>query len=435
MKREFKVGLFLGIVILIVAALIFILGDLSVLFRRGGYVINASFDSSAGLEKKARVRLAGVKVGTVEEILLKNYRAEVQMRIDSNVRIQTDAEATLASLGLLGEKYVEIHPGTADTFCEAGDTIYGLASVGFDQIGTMLGEVGEDIKDVGAVLMDMIGSEAAPGNLKDTLVRISSVASELQALIGDNKENVDRTISQSAETLGTIERKFEDVASGVSDLISQVSGNIGERNQDLKENLDKLKDLFNELEKSIKVLQAALEKINEGKGSLGRLIQDDELYEKTEKAIDSVQKMVDPVSSFKVDGGLRSEYYADSSLVKNSLTFNLRPDSIKFIRTQIIHDPWKDRFTYSLQGGLNWGAFSARAGILESTFGFGIDLRGMKDRMVFSIEGWDFNRIKSPRFRMWARYSPTKYFYLLVGLDDFSLSSGRQMYFGLGLGL
>jgi phospholipid/cholesterol/gamma-HCH transport system substrate-binding protein len=435
MKKEFKIGLFLGIAILIAMALVFILGDLSSLFQKGGYVVYASFDSSAGLEEKALVRLAGVKVGKVEAILLKDYRAEVQMRINSNVSIQTDAEATLASLGLLGEKYVEIHPGKAGTFCGPGDTISGQATVGFDQIGGMLGEVAEDIKGVGTVLTDMIGNDAAPGNLRDTLLRISSVASELQEMIGDNRDNVERTIDRSAQTLGTIETKFEEVASGVSDLITQVTSNVGERNLDLKENLDKLKELFDNLEESIQILQKTLEKINEGKGSLGRLIQDEDLYEKTEKAIDSVQRMVGPVSSFKVDGGLRTEYYSSSSLVKSSLILNLRPDTKKFVQTQIIHDPWKDQFTYSLLGGMNWGAFSARAGVLESTFGFGLDLRGMKDRMVFSLEGWDFNRLASPRFRMSARYSPTKYLYLLVGLDDFALATSRQMYFGLGLGL
>lgn len=435
MKKEFKIGLFLGVAILIMAALIFVLGDLSALFQKGGYIVYASFDSSAGLEKKALVRLAGVRVGKVEDIVLKDYRAEVQMRIDSDVRIQTDAEATLASLGLLGEKYVEIQPGTSDTYCGPGDTILGLAAVGFDQLGGMLGDVGEDIKGVGAVLKDMIGSEAAPGNLRDTLLRISSVAAELQEMIGDNRDNVNRTINRSSETLGTIQSKFEEVASGVSDLIAQIGNNIGERNQDLKENLDKLKELFDDLEDSIKVLQKALEKINEGKGSLGRLIQDEDLYEKTEKAIDSVQRMVGPVSSFKVDGGLRTEYYSSSSLVKNYLTLNFRPDTKKFVQTQILHDPWKDQFAYSLLGGLNWGAFSARAGVLESTFGFGMDLRGMRGRMIFSLEGWDFNRLHSPRFRMSARYSPTKYIYFVVGLDDFALSSNRQMFFGLGLGL
>lgn len=435
MKREFKIGLFLGVIMLIAAALIFILGDLSVLFQKGGYILYARFDSSAGLEKKALVRLAGVKVGSVEDILLRNYRAEVQMRIDSDVRIQTDAKASLASLGLLGEKYVEIYPGTGSTFCEPGDTISGITMVGFDQIGSMLQDVGEDIGGVTTLLKDMIGSKESPGNLRETLVRISSVASELQEMIGDNRANIERTIHQSAETLGTIESKFGEVASGVSDLVSRVSGDIGDRNEDLRNSLNKLKELFSELEKSIAILQTTLEKINEGKGSLGRLIQDEDLYEKTEEAINSVQRMVGPVSSFKVDGGLRTEYYSASSLVKNSLTFNLRPDPGKYIQTQIIHDPWKDRFTYSLMGGLNWGAFSARAGVLESTFGFGVDIKGLRDRMIFSVEGWDFNRSRSPRFRMWTRYSPTKYVYFLVGMDDFALASERQVFFGLGLGL
>jgi len=435
MKKEFKIGLFLGMIFLIAAVFIFVAGDLSLFFKEKGYILKARFNSSSGLEKKALVRLAGVEIGFVEDILLREYRAEVQMRIDPSVQIQTDAEAALASFGLLGEKYVEIHPGKADTFCQPGDIITGLDSVGFDQIGNMLGEVGEDIKGVGSVLKEMIGSEEAPGNLRGTLGRISALAAELEEMVAANRKNISVTIEQSARTVGTIEEKFSEVASGMNDLIGQLSGSVGERNEDLKKNLEKLSKLFADLEESVKLLQKSLEKINTGKGSLGKLIQDDSLYNKTAEAIDSVQRMVGPVSSFRVDGNLRAEYYGSSKFVKNSFTLNLRPDPEKYIQMQIIHDPWKDKFTYSILGGLNWGAISARAGVLESTFGFGIDLKGMKDKMVFTFESWDFNRLKSPRFRMWARYSPTKYFFFLLGLDDFTLSQNRQLFFGIGLGL
>lgn len=435
MKKEFKIGLFLGVVFLVLAVFIFVVGDLGLVFQRKGYLLYARFDTSAGLEKKALVRLAGVKVGYVENILLKDYKAEVQMRIDPDVRIKADSEAALASLGLLGEKYVEIRPGRAGLFCNPGDVINGLPSVGFDQIGGMLGDVGKEIQDVGIVLKDMIGSAEAPGNLRNTLGRISSLAEEMQILVEENRKDVGRTIQQSARAVGSIEEKFSEVATGMNDLISQLSGSLGERNQDLKTNFEKLGQLFSDLEKSINLLQDALKKINQGEGSLGKLIQDDELYTKTTEAIHSVQRMVGPVSSFKVDGNLRSEYYGVSEFVKNSFTLNLRPDQGKFIQTQIIHDPWKDKFTYSLLGGLRWGAISARAGVLESSFGFGIDLRGMKDKMVFSIESMDFNRLHSPRFRMWARYSPTKYLFFLVGMDDFTLARSRQLFFGLGLGL
>lgn len=435
MKKEFKIGLFLGTIFLVLAVFIFVVGDLSIMFQKKGYLLYARFDSSAGLEKKALVRLAGVKVGFVENILLNDYRAEVQMRIDPDVRIRSDSEAALASLGLLGEKYVEIRPGKAGLFCSPGDAIDGLSSVGFDQIGGMLSDVGAEIQDVGMVLKEMIGSEEAPGNLRNTLGRISSLAEEMRHMVEENREDVGRTIQQSAQAVGGIEEKFSEVASGMNDLIEQLSGSLGERNQDLKNNFEKLSRLFSDLEESIQLLQKALEKINQGEGSLGKLIQDDELYTKTAEAINSVQRMVGPVSSFKVDGNLRTEYYGVSEFVKNSFTLNLRPDQGKFIQMQIIHDPWKDKFTYSLMGGLKWGAISARAGVLESSFGFGIDLKGMKDRMVFSIESMDFNRYKSPRFRMWARYSPTKYLFFLVGLDDFTLSRGRQLFFGLGLGL
>jgi len=81
MKRELKIGLFLAGVFLILGLIIFIVGDMSRWFRRGGYELDTSFSSAAGLEKQAAVRLAGVKIGYVGDIRLVNRRAEVVMSI------------------------------------------------------------------------------------------------------------------------------------------------------------------------------------------------------------------------------------------------------------------------------------------------------------------------------------------------------------------
>jgi len=51
------------------------------------------------------------------------------------------------------------------------------------------------------------------------------------------------------------------------------------------------------------------------------------------------------------------------------------------------------------------------------------------------LEGFDFNRPDSPHYRVFSRFSPLKYLYLVAGLDDFSLASRREFFFGLGLEL
>ena len=68
MKREIKIGIFMTIAIFILSLFIFIVGDISVLFKKKGYPLFVNFDSVAGLEKRAVVRMAGVKVGFVKKI-------------------------------------------------------------------------------------------------------------------------------------------------------------------------------------------------------------------------------------------------------------------------------------------------------------------------------------------------------------------------------
>jgi hypothetical protein len=79
--------------------------------------------------------------------------------------------------------------------------------------------------------------------------------------------------------------------------------------------------------------------------------------------------------------------------------------------------------------------FAPRGGIIESKFGAGLDYYALKDKLVLSIEGLDFNRAKSPLFRTYARFYAQKNVYVILGLEDFTLSAKREVFFGLGLGL
>jgi phospholipid/cholesterol/gamma-HCH transport system substrate-binding protein len=78
--------------------------------EKRGYTLVAVFDSVAGLDAKAAARMAGVKIGTVEKVGLEDSRAKVTIRIYPEVKIQRGTKAMVKTLGLLGEKYVELVP-------------------------------------------------------------------------------------------------------------------------------------------------------------------------------------------------------------------------------------------------------------------------------------------------------------------------------------
>src|SRR5512134_63053 len=110
MSREAKVGIFVLLGILFLTYFTFRVSKWGGI-ARGGYDLTVEFDSAAGLEPKADVKMAGVPIGKVEQLKLEGTRARLVLRIEEGVSIPGDSAASIQSQGLLGEKYVEILPG------------------------------------------------------------------------------------------------------------------------------------------------------------------------------------------------------------------------------------------------------------------------------------------------------------------------------------
>lgn len=98
---------------------------------RDGYDVTAYFTNVAGLTDRARVTLAGVNIGYIEdiEIVPGTMKARVHMKIQKDVNyLADDSSAVIQTAGVLGEKYVAIYPGSADAVLEAGSEIYDTQS-------------------------------------------------------------------------------------------------------------------------------------------------------------------------------------------------------------------------------------------------------------------------------------------------------------------
>ena len=79
----------------------------------GSYPLTASFRSLEGVNVGTDVRLAGVKIGSVNAVTLNatTYRADTIISIKDGIEIPDDSAITIASEGLLGGNFVEIVPG------------------------------------------------------------------------------------------------------------------------------------------------------------------------------------------------------------------------------------------------------------------------------------------------------------------------------------
>lgn len=119
---ELGVGFFLLIGLICLSYLSFKLGDVH-LFGRSGYDVHAIFSNVAGLKEKSAVTMAGVDIGQVKTIKLKDGRAEVTLNIKDGVKLEDDVIASIKTMGIIGDKYIAISPGASEDYIQPGGTI------------------------------------------------------------------------------------------------------------------------------------------------------------------------------------------------------------------------------------------------------------------------------------------------------------------------
>ncbi|MFH1665820.1 MAG: MlaD family protein [Candidatus Omnitrophota bacterium] len=203
-KVEAKVGLFIGMGIFLMFFIVFSISDITFLTK--GYEIHALFDYVNGITKDSPVRLAGVHVGEVLDTKIfydeesARTRVDLYIKINAGVRIETDAKVRINTLGLLGEQYLEITPGSAGTFLKTGDRITGINPVNIGYQMESMKELAEDLKAIlGGIRKGegTLGKMVTDDSLYDDLAAVAERLKNGQGTIG--KLLVEETVYDNIE--------------------------------------------------------------------------------------------------------------------------------------------------------------------------------------------------------------------------------------------
>ena len=204
MNFELKVGIFIFIGIVILSVIIFSIGNFYSV--KQGYNMNVVFSFANGIGVGAPVRYAGVQVGEVQDIKVyfdeKENKPLVRLNVwvSQNTWINENARASINTLGLLGEKYLEIFPGTRDTrLLQKGDTLRGNDPVSTEELARSTKELIEKISVLTDSINKIAGDEALRTSLKNTF-------NNAEALSGDLRD----FLSYAKQGKGTIGRLMSD---------------------------------------------------------------------------------------------------------------------------------------------------------------------------------------------------------------------------------
>jgi len=202
MNLEAKVGAFVLAGLVLMGTAIFLLGDYTFEKR---YTIYAQFHDVANLTKNSPVKLSGVEIGQVKDIILVDSHAKVICAIRQGVDIYKDAEFEIGSTGIIGSKYLQINQGHPESGVIAPEsTIIGTDPVSIEKALT---KALASVQD----LLQQLNSEgprgSLVGNLKDTVANVRELTANLNDLIEETKpaltKSLDRTddITQKLDAL------------------------------------------------------------------------------------------------------------------------------------------------------------------------------------------------------------------------------------------
>lgn len=148
---ELQVGIFVFAGILILSWFVLWIGDFKII--KHGYHVKVSFGFANGLKVGAPLRLAGVDVGEVKEIKLTrdedgNTVVYLTTWLDSEIQIPKDSRAWVNTLGLLGEKYLEIIPGkNYKDIMKEGDVLVGEDPTSIQDVTDLVKDIALQTKD------------------------------------------------------------------------------------------------------------------------------------------------------------------------------------------------------------------------------------------------------------------------------------------------
>ena len=439
-----------------------------------GYRVNAIFRDVSGLAEKSRVVVAGINVGQIDQIELHGDQARVWVRV--NIPLKSDARIAKRQASLLGEYYLQLTPGYTGDALVDGDEI---KTVEYDVApADLLNEVKDIVANVNEItesVKNVVAGEKGEKKLEQILDNINATVGEINRTVHANTPKIDRAFS-NAEAVTYEAQKFtrefrEDARKILADARA-VTGNvraiIGEHKGDVKEGfagvkgaVARLQGALDKLDDTLDATRSIASKIDDGQGTIGKLVNDDRLHDTVADLMDESSQFVKRITRLQTIVAMRSEYYLGQTAVKNYLEVRFQPKPDKYYMLSLVDDPrgrtffretvtassasgddpvvreqetiTEDRFRLSLQFAKRFYFVTGRIGIIENTGGLGIDAHFLDDTLELSADLFQFDANVNPRLKMWGMYTFFTHLYIAAGIDDVFNDELADVFVGAGL--
>ncbi len=279
LRNQYKTELQVG-VLLVVSFFALILGVAWISGRQPGgdrLVVYALAPEAAAVTQGTPVTLLGVEVGSVRRVWLRQDHVGFELVVTFQGQLPRDTRGEIKTSGFLGANVLALIPGVSTELLASGDTITATPAPGLNELaGTLGDQAGRVLEQTRMLLSDSLISNvhSAAGSLaagmEDVQVLLDREATALQELI----ESLNKAAGKLAEAAASPE--IDRTLANIDTLTTRLAA------------------AGDDLDSASQSLASILRKVDEGDGTLGKMVNDGELYDRLTAATENIDVREQP---------------------------------------------------------------------------------------------------------------------------------------------
>jgi phospholipid/cholesterol/gamma-HCH transport system substrate-binding protein len=291
LNKDVKVALltFLSVILFIVAYL-FMKGTL---LQSGNPKYCAIFQNVDKVKKSDHVYLSGVVVGTVDKIEFTDLAHPKDVRViftaDKELKIPKDSKIQITSTSIMGNMGLVLHLGNSNEVIREMETIMGLPENGILQ--SLSSEIGPLAKSSDSLLHN-VNSLFDRGQKENVYITVDQMNATL-ATVNITLANMNRMIENNQKPIHQTMVNFERISTSLAKKQDDINATISNiRELTGKANQSDITGMMQNLNKSVNEMNILLSDINQGQGSMGKLMKDPLLYNNLNTTVQNANELM-----------------------------------------------------------------------------------------------------------------------------------------------
>ncbi len=253
------------------------------------YLVDVRLSSAVGVKSSDPILVGGVRVGKVEAVTLDDMSPIVTLRVDEPFEIPEDSQVEVISRSVMGEKSINIRKGVSTVMVQPGGTIEGTAAPGISDMFTQVDSVTLNMRDLlknANILLDPERDKS----IKSSIAGVYDLTVELR-----------NTLKRESVQINQVVANMDSLVSNVKDLSETERAKVSSTLDNLESTSGRLSAMMDELQSTSTALENILTRLDRGEGTIGKLLQDDRLYEDAVRVAGKMDRLMTNLDELVVD--------------------------------------------------------------------------------------------------------------------------------------